>query len=87
MPFGNIVPKITFSDNCEALKITEPRQAVVSYMQAALRGSRDWDGGRKLSTAAAGSLCADDPIAVEGEPSAAVPSTSAEVELISNDSD
>ncbi|XP_018006698.1 uncharacterized protein LOC108664590 [Hyalella azteca] len=30
------------------LKMTETREVLVGYIQAALRGARDWDGGRKL---------------------------------------
>ncbi|XP_018014408.1 uncharacterized protein LOC108671378 [Hyalella azteca] len=54
--FGNHLLCTRILGDAAALQMNDTRQVLISHIQAALRGARDWDGGRKLRLDAAANL-------------------------------
>ncbi|XP_018008236.1 uncharacterized protein LOC108665940 [Hyalella azteca] len=54
--FGSHLLCTRILGDAAALQMKDTREVLVNHIQAALRGARDWDGGRKLRLDAAASL-------------------------------
>ncbi|XP_018026050.1 uncharacterized protein LOC108681518 [Hyalella azteca] len=54
--FGSHLLCTRILGDAAALQMNDTREVLVAHIQAALRGARDWDGGRKLRLDAAASL-------------------------------